>query len=300
MKLRAREPEQRFERATVSLASLGQGLSFLILGLVAVSLLIAGRSSSANIQQAGAFISGLAAPMLDIAVKPAQLIRAGADEAGRFFTAASENQRLRAEVQRLQEWQAAGVRLRAENSELRSLLNVQDFPALPFIAARVIGDLGSPFVRTVLVNAGAPDGVAVDMPVVGAEGLIGRVVAVGSRVSRILLLSDINSRVPVRLEAGGFQAVLTGDNTNLPMLSYLPAPALARAKPGDRIVTSGHGGVFAPDIPVGIIASIEPGGGSQAVIRVQTFADENRLGFVRILQFSPASDLDSGAASKAP
>jgi len=92
--------------------------------------------------------------------------------------------------------------------------------------------------------------------------------------------------------------VLSGDNTNLPMLSYLPA--LARAKPGDRIVTSGHGGVFAPDIPVGVIASIEPGGGSQAVIRVQTFADENRLGFVRILQFSLASDLDSGAASKAP
>lgn len=284
--------EHRFERTAVSLQSLGQRLSFVILLCAAVALLIAGRSNSDRMQQFGAFISDVAAPVLDLASRPAQLIRSSVIEIDQFFNAVSENHKLRAELNRLSAWQAAAQRLQEENVEFRTLLNVHDVPAAPYLSARVVGDVGSPFVHTVLVNAGAKQGLRKDMPVVGPDGLIGRVILAGNQVSRILLLSDINSRIPVRLEPGGHQAVLTGDNQNLPILSYLPAQIAV--KPGDRLVTSGFGGVFPPGIPVGAIAAIETSAGSQPIIRIKTFSDENRLEFVRILKFSPPDDLRSG------
>lgn len=296
--MRLPERKQRFERPTVSLQSLGQRLSFIILLLAAVALLIAGRSNSPRIERLGAFISDLTAPVLEIASRPAQLINDGLNEADQFFSALSENHRLRNEVERLTAWQTTAMRLQSENSDFRRLLKLQDFPPAPSISARVVGDLGSPFVRTVLINAGGQQGLRKDMPVVDGDGLIGRIVSAGSRASRILLLSDINSRVPVRLEASGFQAVLTGDNDNLPMLSFLPA--LARPKPGDRIVTSGHGGVFPPGIPVGLVALVETAAGSQPVIRVKSFSDEDRLSFVRVLQFSPPQTIEMTPARIAP
>ncbi len=146
----------------------------------------------------------------------------------------------------------------------------------------MIGDLGSPFVRTVLINAGHKQGVEKGMPVIGVDGLIGQVVSAGKQVSRVLLLSDLNSRVPVRLEASGYQSVLAGDNEVQPQLFYLPPRAKIAA--GDRLVTSGHGGVFPPGIPVGSIASLN-GGPSGNETRVQTYTDEHRLTFVRVLQY---------------
>lgn len=288
MRLRSTEP--RFERAAVNLQSLGQRLSLFILLAAAVSLLIAGRSNSGRMEQLGAFISDLASPVLDVASRPAQMMRNSITGIDQFLNALSENRQLRTEVERLSAWKAAALRLQAENAGFRALLNVHDVPPAPYVSARVIGDVGSPFVHTVLVNAGVKQGLRKDMPVVGPDGLIGRLVSAGNQVSRILLLSDINSRVPVRLESSGYQGVLTGDNQNLPALSYLPASS--PLKTGERLVTSGFGGVFPPGIPVGAIASIEPGNGSHPVVRIRMFSDESRLEFVRILLLSRPDDLN--------
>ena len=267
----------------ISLQDLGQRLSFFLVVIAAIALLLAGKAESEKMEIFRAQVTDLTAPILEIFSRPMQMLRASFAEIDVYFSTTEENRLLREKVERLQAWQAYALKLQQENLEFRSLLNVHDVPQMPYLSARVIGDLGSPFVHTVLINAGKKHGVQKDMPVIGAEGLIGRIVSAGNQVSRVLLLSDLNSRVPVRLEANGYQSVLAGDNDRQPLLVYLPDRA--RIKVGDRVVTSGHGGVFPPGIPVGVVSAVK-NGPANLEARIQTFVDERRLSFVQILQYS--------------
>lgn len=269
-------------RLAVRLQDVGQRLSFLILVGAALILLLAGRAQSERMEIFRTTLSDFTAPLLELVSRPVQALRSNIEELDQYFNTVEENRILREKLERLETWHALALKLQNENKEFRSLLNAQDVPEAPFISARVIGDLGSPFVHTVLINAGQKHGIRKDMPVVGSEGLIGRVVSAGNQVSRVLLLSDLNSRVPVRQEASGYQSVLAGDNEIQPQLFYVPANADVKA--GDRLVTSGHGGVFPPGIPVGMVSSTG-GGASKNEIRVKTFTDEHRLSFVRVLQY---------------
>lgn len=269
-------------RLAVRLQDLGQRLSFIILVCAAVILLLAGRSQSERMEVFRAALSDFTAPLLELSSRPVQVLRSSFEAVDQYFNTLEENRVLRAKLERLQAWHSLALKLENENKEFRLLLNAHDVPGSPFVSARVIGDLGSPFVHTILINAGQNLGVQKGMPVVGSEGLIGQVVSAGKQVSRVLLLSDLNSRVPVRLEASGYQSVLAGDNEVQPQLFYLPVRA--DVKVGDRLVTSGHGGVFPPGIPVGSVSSLDAGA-SRNEVRVQTFSDEHRLSFVRVLQY---------------
>lgn len=269
-------------RLAIRLRDLGQRLSFVLLVFAALMLLLAGRADSERMEVFRASLIDISAPLLELTSRPVQMLRASYAEVDGYFNTVEENRELRKELERLQAWQSLALKLQNENKEFRSLLNTQNVTDPPFISARVIGDLGSPFVRTVLINAGQKQGVQKDMPVVASEGLIGRVVSAGNQVGRVLLLSDLNSRVPVRLEASGYQSVLGGDNEVQPQLLYLPVSA--NVKIGDRLVTSGHGGVFPPGIPVGRVSSVNAGP-SKSEVRVRMFADEQRLTFVRVLQY---------------
>lgn len=269
-------------RLAIRLQDLGQRLSFIILVCAALLLLLAGRAQSERMEAFRTAVSDFTAPLLEISSTPIQALRASFDEVNQYFNTLEENRVLRAKLERLQAWHALALKLENENKEFRSLLNAQDMPESPYVSARVIGDLGSPFVHTVLINVGQKMGIQKGMPVIGADGLLGQVVSAGKQVSRVLLLSDLNSRVPVRLEASGYQSVLAGDNEVQPQLFYLPPRANVAV--GDRLVTSGHGGVFPPGIPVGSVSSIN-GGASGNEVRVQTFSDEHRISFVRVLQY---------------
>ncbi|MEQ1888321.1 MAG: rod shape-determining protein MreC [Alphaproteobacteria bacterium] len=272
-------------RLAIKLQDLGQRLSFVILLCAALILLLAGRAKNEQIEEFRAAMSDFTAPLLEFSSRPVQILRSSFEEVDQYFNTVEENQDLRKRLEHLQTWHSLALKLQDENKEFRSLLNAQDLPESPYVSARVIGDLGSPFVHTVLINAGKKRGVTKDMPVVGADGLIGRVVSSGNQVARVLLLSDLNSRVPVRLEISGYQSVLAGDNQIHPQLLYVPVNA--NVKVGDRLVTSGHGGVFPPGIPVGTVSSVNIGA-SETEIRVQTFSDEHRLSFVRVLQYNGA------------
>lgn len=285
--------EHRTERLAVSLQALGQRLSFLVLVVIAVALLAAGRSATFPVQRVGTAISDLAAPVLELASRPVQVLRASFVDVDAFVRAVSENRRLRAEVERLQAWHGAALNLERENTHFRSLLNLQNVPQTRFVSARIISDAGSPFVRTLLINAGHTQGVREGMAVVGSDGLIGRIVLSGGQASRVLLLTDLNSRVPVSVEPGGYRAVLAGDNENLPKLSYLPAPA--HIEPGSRLVTSGHGGLFPPGIPVGVVASVGNDLTGASTL-VQPFADQERATFVRVLQYRLPMDISPNAS----
>jgi rod shape-determining protein MreC len=133
-------------------------------------------------------------------------------------------------------------------------------------------------VKTLLVNAGQREGVKKGQAVVTGDGLAGRIVEIGSKSARVLLLTDLNSRVPVIVETSRYRGILAGDNTDRPRLIFLPANA--KTSNGQRVVTSGHGGVFPPGLPIGTISAVGDGD-----IRIQPFADWERVEYLSVLLY---------------
>lgn len=188
----------------------------------------------------------------------------------------AENARLQAENARLRDWYQAALQLQARNQSLEQMLNVVAEPRQKFITARVIADSRNTYVKTLLVLAGQRDGVERGQAVIATDGLIGRTVEVGQKSSRILLLTDINARVPVFIEGSQTRAILAGNNTDLPLLEHLPAEM--EPEIGANVITSGHGGLFPFGLPVGKVVLNEHGRPA-----VELYADLNNLIYVRVV-----------------
>jgi rod shape-determining protein MreC len=264
---------------------------YLGLVLAAFALMMMGKADLTVMERVRASVSDAAAPVLDALSRPVASLDRVVDEIALMDELRRENVRLREENQHLLEWQSAARKLSAENQNLKSQLNFAPDAEPGFVTARVIADTGGAFVHSILVSAGARDGVAKGQAVVTGDGLVGRVHAVGTRSVRVLLVTDLNSRIPVIIEATRTRAILAGDNSERPRLIHLPPGATASI--GDRVVTSGHGGAFPPGIPVGVVAQI--GDGS---VLIKPYAQRDRLEFVRIVDYGLKGILDSSSAAE--
>jgi rod shape-determining protein MreC len=208
----------------------------------------------------------------------------GVNAVKQYFFAVSENRRLRAEVADLSQWRDKAVALRSDNARYQSLLGLKTDPPIPMVGARVIADSRGPFANTRLADAGVEAGVAVGNPVMTEHGLVGRVLGVAHGVSRILLLTDVASRTPVLDDRTNSRAILTGDATDDPRLDYLRG--VDPVKPGDRILTSGDGGLFPRGLPVGTVVQ-----GIDGNWRVRLDSQDGPIDLVRILLFRDFSQL---------
>ena len=291
----AERPRQIFH-AEVSIRTVAQ--RFLYLGLVgaAFALMLLGKADVLLVERMRAHVTDAVAPILDFASRPVASVKEMINEVQAMVALKSENDRLLQERARLLQWQAVARKLEAENKALKSLLNFKSSASTNFLSARVIADAGGAFAHSIVLNIGKRDGVKNGQAVVTGEGLIGRVAIVGSRSTRVLLVTDLNSRIPVLVESTRARAILAGNNSDQPKLIHLPANA--RVPQGDRIITSGHAGVFPPGIPIGVVASIGDAG-----IDVQPFARRNALEFIRVIHYglegvlsSPARTIPSKAA----
>ncbi|MDM7458785.1 MAG: rod shape-determining protein MreC [Paracoccus sp. (in: a-proteobacteria)] len=200
-----------------------------------------------------------------------------------------QNQELRRELQRMSAWREAAVQLEQENSKLLALNNVRIDPALTGLTAMVLMDSGTAFRQSVLINVGAQDGIVEGWATMDGLGLVGRIAGIGRSTSRVVLLTDPSSRIPVTIQPTGERALLTGDNTPLPLLEFIENADNVR--PGDRVVTSGDGGVFPSGLLVGQVAQ-----GADGRMRLLLAADYGRLEFLRVLRSHPAeavTDVDA-------
>jgi rod shape-determining protein MreC len=265
-------------RLAAPLRILFNRFAFLLMVGASVTLLGLSRAGYTPIESARVLVLDYAAPVLDVISRPVAAVNALFAEIGTLMTIYADNERLTLENERLHAWQAEARQLAQENAAFRGLLRAQPEPGMTFVSARVVGDSGGPFVRTLMLNAGGEDGVRKGEAVVNGDGLVGRVVEAGNRSSRVLLLTDLNSRVPVVLEQSRLRAVLEGDNTDVLRLSFLTD--LDEIEIGDRVMTSGHGGIFPAGIPVGAVAAIE--GDNVWVAPLVAFG---KLEFVRVLRF---------------
>ncbi len=202
---------------------------------------------------------------------------------------AQQNDDLRRELQQMKAWKEAALQLEQENARLLDLNNVRLDPELTYVTGVVITDSGSPFRQSVLINVGGRDGIVDGWATMDGIGLVGRVSGVGQNTSRVILLTDTSSRIPVTIQPSGQKAILAGDNTLNPPLDFIEDADQVR--PGDRVETSGDGGVFPSDLLVGQVAL-----GNDGRLRVRLSADYGRLEFLRVLRTQPHEDiLDPGS-----
>jgi rod shape-determining protein MreC len=258
---------------------LAQRFSYIVFMALAFGLLILGRTQPIAVENARSHIVDGLAPVFDALSQPVTATENAATAVKSYFSLRGENAKLRAELAQMRQWQDAVVTLQNENHELHDLLNFKVEPGLAYVSARVIADAGGPFVRSMIITAGTVDGAREGMAAMAGDGLIGRVVEAGDWSSRVLLVTDLSSRIPVTIEGTEDRAILAGDNSPIPKLALLPEDSGVHA--GLRVVTSGHGGVFPPNLPVGVVTEI-----SKGVYGVTPAADLGRINYIRLVDFS--------------
>lgn len=204
-----------------------------------------------------------------------------------------QNQELRRELQRTQVWKEAALQLEQENARLLDLNNMRLDPRLTVVSGVVSADSGSPFRQSVLLNVGANDGIVDGWAAMDGLGLVGRISGVGANSSRVILLTDTSSRIPVTVQPSGQRALVVGDNTAAPPIDFLDDAGSVR--PGDRVITSGDGGVFPPGLLLGQVAQDRGGR-----MRLRLAADYERLEFLRVLRDHGTERIETPGALIAP
>ncbi|MDP7599779.1 MAG: rod shape-determining protein MreC [Rhodospirillales bacterium] len=253
---------------------------FMYLGLIAAAfgLMLLGKVDAVLVDRVRAEVTDVVAPILEALSRPVATVSKGIQNFQELVVIREENAILKQQNARLMQWQTVARKLQAENTALQNLLGVVHDKNANYVSARVIAGSDGAFANMLIVNAGENDGVRKGQAVISDRGIIGRISEVSNRSARVLLLTDINSRIPVLIENNRTRAIMTGTNTSRTKLIHLPPGA--HVTPSDRIITSGHGGAFPSGLPVGVVASVSDGG-----IEVQLFADYAKLEFVRIADF---------------
>jgi rod shape-determining protein MreC len=253
--------------------------------LVSLALLILWRTENPRLERVRMGLVDTVAPSMTWVNQPIDFVWNLARDYKNFINVYGQNKQLRREIQALRSWRERARLLEEENAQLRALNNVRLPPRISVVTGDVFADSGGPFAQSALVNVGRNDRVQDGSAALDGAGLVGRVVGVGKNASRLLLLTDFESRVPVTIQPGARRAILTGDGTTAPVLEFIDGND--RVSPGDLIETSGDGGVFPPNLPVGQVVTTASG-----TWRANLLADYSRLEFVRLLRYNPDTEID--------
>ena len=271
------------------------GVALIIAAIVAVTLLANDRRETFKTEAYGAtrqVTDTIVAPVGGVLSTPFRWMRNGAGFVGSYWNAANENRRLKRELVEMRQWQTVAVALRDRNERLEAVLGLRTEPPIPMASARVVIDSRGPFANARLADAGTKAGIVIGNPVMTERGLVGRVVGVSPNVSRILLLTDVASRTPVMIDRTNARAILSGDGGPNPKLDYLRGRD--PVKKGDRVLTSGDGGVFPRGLPVGTVVK-----GLDGRWRVILDADSGAIDYVRVLKFRDFSQFADDKALSA-
>lgn len=222
-------------------------------------------------------------PIVDAMTAPIRWGRSFGAYIQELSTIRSENKKLKAENERLRWWKNVAMKLAADKSQMEKILNYVPSKEVSYLTARVIADNGGTFARSLIVQAGSENNLKKGAVALLPEGIVGRIVEVGTSVSRLLELTDYTSRIPVMVGNERFLCILTGDNTDYPKL--ISVPEGAKIEIGDRVVTSGHAGVFPSGLAIGEVVQID------GEIAVRPFADPKTNEFMRLVDFGISNGL---------
>jgi len=273
-------------------------VTMVAMGAAAVGLLVF-APGAAWVRATQAYADDLLSPVQGLVAAPFAAVRDIGRYAVDHMRVYEENRRLREENARLRAWYQLALAMRDKMDRYEEILSLNPDPTAEVVVARVVAETDGPFVKTRVLNAGAADGVAVDQGVLSEHGLVGRIVSAGEHSARVLLLKDLNSRVPVLIERNDIRAILAGDNSERPQLRYLRSGHGLIS--GDRVITSGDGGFLPHGLPVG-----EAFLDGQGQWRVRLDSDDGPIDFVRVVKFNfpltiePVPEAGVAGANPAP
>lgn len=247
---KTRSGKTRRER---TFALLGRSFLFLVIG-IALGLLIMSRFAPDRADALRGVGADIVAPAWEVVQIPVETVAGIWTNASAYMDSARRVKVLEARETLYREHRRRYDEALRENRELRALMDVVD-PAREQVGSFAIaGTAGGAYASQAIISGGRIDGVETGQPVRMASGLIGRTVEVGAKAARVMLLTDVTSRVPVRVVRTGLPALVIG--TNRPTLDVdLSGPTNSEVRIGDRLVTSGDGGLFAPGIEVATVVA---------------------------------------------
>lgn len=266
----------------------------ILLGLmfVAVVLMILERVDHKLLHGFRSATFDLISPVLETASAPAIYVQTMRRRVNSYLDLFAELDRLKAENQQLKQWQWKAQQLETETREYRKLLMAVDDSSYGFATGRVIADGRSPFIRTALINIGRAQGVINGYAVVNSGGFVGHIVETGEHSARVLLFTDINSRIPVEIGTGTVRAIMRGDGDSRPVIEFVPSDKTIAA--GDDVLTSGQDGLLPRGLPVGRIVRVDNS------YRVVPGVDLNQVDFASVLfHAAPGLELVNGATASA-
>lgn len=266
-------------------------IAVLFFALAAIFLIW--RIDSPRVERFRAAFIDRVVPNMDWAMAPVTKLVGMVEGFQSYARIYEQNQELRRELQQMKAWKEAAVQLEQQNAKLLAQNQVRLDPKLTSVSGVVMADAGSPFRQSVLLNVGARDGIVDGWATMDGLGLVGRISGVGQTTSRVILLTDASSRIPVTIQPSGQRAMLVGDNSPAPPVEFIEAPEQVR--PGDRVISSGDGGVFPAGLLVGQVEL-----GPDRRLRVRLAADYERLSFLRVLRSHPAEQITEAGSLITP
>ena len=246
--------------------------------LASIGLVLLGKADAVVAERARIVFADALAPIYAAFAPPLWGLQQTVGGVAELFTLRAENARLRQENERLQQWQILALALDAENRTLKANLNWMPEPAPSFVTARVVADSGGVYARAALLALGPNHPVTKGQIALDQSGLVGRVTEGGARSARLLLITDLNSRIPVILDHSRAHAILGGTNAARPRLLFWPEGAPPAE--GETVVTSAEAGVFPPNLPVGTVHYA-----ANHVPEVEPAAHLDRLEIVRVFDY---------------
>jgi len=253
-------------------------LTLPVLIAAAFGLMLLGKADALLAERARMALADALAPIYGALAEPLASVRAAVDDIADIVTVYQDNVRLRDENERLRHWQAVALALDAENATLKANLHWIPDPTASYVTARVVADAGGVYARAVLLSLGPNHGIAKGQIALDDRGLVGRVTELGARSARVLLITDINSRIPVTLETSRARAILVGTNGPRPRLMYWPEGV--QPAEGEHVVTSAEASAFPAGLPVGTVHY-----SASNAAEVVPAARLDRLEVVRIFDF---------------
>ena len=256
----------------------------LLLGLF--GLFVLWRIDSPRVEKFRALVIDTFVPSFEWILRPMTSVVKLAQDYQSYDKLLEQNKELRRELQQMKSWKEAALQLEQENARLLDLNQLRVDSKLTHVSGIVVADSGSPFRQSVLLNIGSRDGIQDGWAAMDGLGLVGRISGVGSSTSRVILLTDNASQIPVIIQPSGQQAILVGDNSYAPPVELIENVDLVR--PGDRIVTSGAGGVLPAGLLIGTLA-LDP----NKRLRARLAADYERLEFLKVLRDYGTEKIDN-------
>ena len=267
-------------------------LVHVVLIALSFSLMFIGKADLVAMRDLRMSSNDFLAPVIDFVSAPIRGVETMAEGIRTVASLRAENVRLQAENDLLQRWRRRAEILESENQQLRSVTGTVSDENRSLITARAVTAPGGSFAHTILIAIGDESGIAAGDPVITSNGLVGIVYEVGRAYARVLMISDINARIPVMLASSSWPGLTIGRNGEYLELAFLPAEA--RPEVGELVLTSGHGGILPAGLAVGRVDRVDGDN-----IRVRPAVEFRNLGYVSVLiggtEGVDRSDLSQGS-----